>query len=489
MHTSGPQRARASRSRTGRAIVLFTSLAMFAAACSSSDGDTGASTDSAVTPETTAAPEPDDTEPESTQAPDDSAAPDADPPVGTDAPAELTATARGVTADTITIGYSYLDFDELVKLGLSESGWGDQELQVQTMIDDLNANGGINGRQVEVIFEPYSALGTEHAESACLRLTQDNEVFAVVGGFLGPAEPANTCIVGRGNTVLVGGVQSEARLDEAVAPWLAARPLRTRQADVMVSLLDSEGLLAEAEVAVVASIDAEDVLDDVVASFEAAGSPPVATLLSEAAVGDIVAENTVWGPLSERIRESGANTVLLVGNPTAGIRNIAATGLDVDIWALDEESLTELGNSADIEDARGTLTVAGLDGQALWDDETMRSCREMFVAAHPEIEIIEPNDLVSGDEDWPMGLSVGCRFLELFVVVAEAAGPDLTPDSFAAVAASEFAEFSILGQPFSSLGPDKFDSNDSFALASFNPDMGDAGGLEPLTEIRDVTAD
>src|SRR5690349_998978 len=46
---------------------------------------------------------------------------------------ELTATARGVTADTITIGYSYLDFDALVEQGLAAAGFGDQELAFQTV--------------------------------------------------------------------------------------------------------------------------------------------------------------------------------------------------------------------------------------------------------------------------------------------------------------------------------------------------------------------
>ena len=481
-----------SRQRCKVWVATLVSLSMLAAACSSGS-DASVSTEAA-----TNASEPNATEPAATDDPDATAAPDdtdvsvaSEPPVtdtppDTDPPVELTATARGVTADTITIGYSYLDFDELIELGLSDSGWGDQELEFQTMVDDLNANGGINGRRLEVLYEPYSALGTENAEAVCLRLTEDSEVFAVVGGFLGPAEPANTCIVGRGNTVLVGGVQSEERLADAVAPWITTRPLRTRQADVLMTLLEAEGLLDDATVAVVASIDAEDVLDDVVASMENAGVVPVEALQSEAAVGDLIAENQVWAALAERIREAGANTVLLVGNPSAGIRNIAAAGLDVDIWALDQESLTALGVSADVEDARGTLTAAGLEGQKLWDHETAQDCRETFIAAQPDVEIIEPDDQQSDDDDVTRGLTVACRFLELFVVVAEAAGPNLTPDSFAA-AALEFDEFSIVGQPFSSMGPDKFDSDDSFSLVSFNPDLGGAGGYDQVTEISDAT--
>lgn len=80
------------------------------------------------------------------------------------------ALAPGVTADTIKIGYAYLDFGDLVSKGLSTEGWGDQELAFQTFVDDLNEKGGINGRMVKVVFAPYTPLGTEVAEAACLKL-------------------------------------------------------------------------------------------------------------------------------------------------------------------------------------------------------------------------------------------------------------------------------------------------------------------------------
>lgn len=402
---------------------------------------------------------------------------------GEDAPAEL---GPGVTEDSITIAYAYLDFDLLVEMGLSPAGWGDQQAAFQAVVDQVNDEGGINGRQIEVVYEAYSPLGTEDAEAVCLRLTEDNEVFAVLGGFLGPAEPANTCIVGRQGTTLVGGVQSEERLGEATAPWITDRPLRTRQADVLLGLLDQEGMLADAQVAVVTNIDAEDVRDDVISAFGDFDVEPVEDLLSDAPIGDIVAEDQAWSTLAERIRSSGADTVLLVGNPSSGIRNLASQGLDVDIWVLDQEALQNLGSSVDLETARGVLSAAPLSGQELWDDETVAPCREAYDAALPDAEIVEPTDLTENDEDVPQGIIVGCRFFALFERVATAAGEGLNQETFAA-AAAEIGDFSIPGQPFASLGPDKFDSNDSFRLVSFDPSIGQDGGFESLTDIADVT--
>jgi len=74
----------------------------------------------------------------------------------------------------------------------------------------------------------------------------------------------------------------------------------------------------------------------------------------------------------------------------------------------------------------------------------------------------------------------------LFEEIALATGVELTNETFGATAIT-FDEFVIPGQPFASLGPDKFDTNDSFALVAFNPDVGADGGLDQLTEIRDIT--
>ena len=398
---------------------------------------------------------------------------------------ELTASAPGVTADTITIGYSYLDFDVLVSQGLTPSGFGDQELAFQTQVDALNEAGGINGRQVEVVYSPYSPLGTEDAEAACLRLTQDNEVFAVLGGFLGPAEPANTCIAGQQETILVGGVLSEERLAEARAPWITDRAPRSELADILLTLVESEGMLEGRSIALVTNVDAQDAHDDVVAALTDHGVEPVEDLALDAPVGDFPAEDAAWAALGERVRTSGADTVLVAGNPSSTIRNVASLGLEVEIWALDPETLLNLGTSVNLEDARGVLS-ASQPGDLL-ESDGFADCRDTFAAANPDVPILAPEELGETDEDVLSGLSLACNYLDLFVAVATDAGPDLTGDSFeAAIAGGELDDFSIATQPFASLGADKRFSNDSFRLVVFDPDAGPTGGLEPQSDVVDV---
>lgn len=397
---------------------------------------------------------------------------------------DQTASARGVTADTITIGYTYLDFDSLVEQGLAASGYGDQELAFQTMVDALNEDGGINGRQIEVVYEPYSPLGTEDAEAVCLRLTEEHEVFAVLGGFLGPAEPANSCIVGQQETILVGGVQSAERLAEAQAPWITDRATRTRQADILLGLLDSEGVLEDASVAVVTNSDAQDAHDSVLEALEDYDVEPVDDLSLDAPIGDIPAEDAVWSALGERVRSSGADTLLVAGNPGSTIRNNAALGLDVDIWVLDQETLLNLGTSVSPDAARGVVSAAP-PGDLL-EQESFADCRDTYTAANPDVTILPQEEREETDENVLSGLSLSCSFLDLFEVAATAAGDDLNNETFAA-ALDGLDEFSIATQPYASLGPDKFDSNDSFRLVEFDPDLGATGGLDSLTDVQDVT--
>jgi ABC-type branched-subunit amino acid transport system substrate-binding protein len=399
---------------------------------------------------------------------------------------ETTTTAGSASGEPIKVGVSYLDFEALKAQGLAPNGGGDQEVIAQTYFDRINADGGFGGRPIEAVYHPYSPLGTEAAEAACVAMTDDDDVEVVLGGFLGPAEPANTCIVGQGETILVGGTMSEERLSEATAPWITYQVMRTQQAQILLDLLDNQDMLEGAKVAVVTGLQAEDVRDSLNQALEDHDVDVVADLLNEAPSGDVVAEDQAWATLAEKIRAEDADTVLLAGSTAAGIRNIASQGLEVDVWVLDQEELRSLGSTVELEDARGAVTAAALTGQELWDDESVAECREVFEAAHPDIEVVAPNDLPEGEEAWWEGIVHQCRIISVFETVMEKLDGELTNESFAA-AVDATGDFTAPGQPFASLGPSKFTTNDSFQLTEFDPDTGQNGSLKSLSPIEDVT--
>jgi ABC-type branched-subunit amino acid transport system substrate-binding protein len=99
------------------------------------------------------------------------------------ASASVRADDSGVTNDQIKVGITYVDLEALRPVGI-KIDHGDYETSFKTVIDDINANGGVNGRKIVPVFAPVNPVGTDPAQAACLKLTEDQKVFAVVGFFL-----------------------------------------------------------------------------------------------------------------------------------------------------------------------------------------------------------------------------------------------------------------------------------------------------------------
>src|SRR5436309_2225961 len=79
-------------------------------------------------------------------------------------------------------------------------------------IADLNKQGGINGRKVVPVFAAIDPLGTAPAQEACIKLTEDEKVFAVMSFFNADAP---LCFVDSHDTPLLGGQTTPANLSHA----------------------------------------------------------------------------------------------------------------------------------------------------------------------------------------------------------------------------------------------------------------------------------
>jgi ABC-type branched-subunit amino acid transport system substrate-binding protein len=89
-----------------------------------------------------------------------------------------------------------------VEGGASFGGqFGDPEAQWQAFIDDVNGRGGIDGRTVVPEYRLYDSLDLDSMRAACVYLTEQKRVFAVLGGFYG--DPI-LCITQQHQTPLLG---------------------------------------------------------------------------------------------------------------------------------------------------------------------------------------------------------------------------------------------------------------------------------------------
>lgn len=98
----------------------------------------------------------------------------------------LRATDQGVTATTVKLGVVLLDIRALEPLGFAQPHFtpDEQKQQYQTFIDEVNHNGGLNGRKIVPDYKTYNALDTNGSQSGpaiCIQLAENDKVFAAIG--------------------------------------------------------------------------------------------------------------------------------------------------------------------------------------------------------------------------------------------------------------------------------------------------------------------
>ena len=288
---------RVTRRRGWRVGLALLAAGSLAASCTASDDDDDAASD---TPTTTAAPAGTTT----------SAAPDPGTDGSTTTAAPLTASAPGVTEDTIRIGVAYIDLAALAESGLIRLDWGPVEDMARALVDDVNANGGINGRMLEVSFGPYLPIGNEQSLAACTKLTEDDGVFAVLGGFLADN---NLCVVEQHDVALVSAFgMNDERLARAQAPWASTAASDERALEALVQLLDQGGQLDGDTVGIYATPVSQSLGELAQDRLEAAGYSVGDLAVMDAPLSDLAAVSSQNRTIAQRMADAGVTSVIIV---------------------------------------------------------------------------------------------------------------------------------------------------------------------------------
>jgi hypothetical protein len=351
--------------------------------------------------------------------------PDNDEPAGagdaaTGDLADIEGPAPGVTDDTVRIGVNYVDAETLRTSGI-ELDLGDFEAAYQAVVDDINADGGIHGRTLELVFAPISPADPSATEAECTRLTEDEDVFIVTGFFLGEAV---MCPLELHDTAVVGGQQSPALLERARAPWVTPL-IDTEFPATVVRNLAEEGRL-DGTIGVFANARGQQDLDAVTATLEDLNISVAETGIVDAPADDTAAIANDVQVLEQRFKAAGVDTVLLVG---ASAQDWPAYKVDDDyeprivsssLVALQSFTSNEANTDTSAIDGAVAGGVYGPD-QAVFD--AMADCVEVIEAAG--IDLTPPDEAESsGAQDYQSAF-FPCSHLPLVEAWLDAAGPNL----------------------------------------------------------------
>lgn len=444
--------------------VLALSFALFAAACGTSDetgsGDDGASR---VVDES-----PDDTTDTDTGTSTD----DAD---GSDdaAPAtvEPTASFRGVTPEVIRVGVTAVDWDTLAEIGVDFGRSNALELWTAAL-EDINARGGVHGRMLEIHGTEFLPVGSTSFDEACVKLTEDEEVFVVVGQAL---EDQVLCLTELHDTaaVVVSGMD-DTLLERSTAPYATLWASYETQAANLVALAESRGVLDGATIGVVGSADV-GVLEyrSIVDAFVAAGYDVVEGLIGDN--DDDLAETARdQAVIYERLKAAGVDlTVSTTGVPLE-IFNAQSENYESDRWLLSvvmpASGLVDAG--VDLAYLDGALAVVNTpvatDAQeSMTDDAGVAACVDVLERGS-DLTIdfsldAEKNDVASA--------LYACGIARILETALLAAGPDLTNESFADALAS-IGPIDLPGYFGVSLDGDDLGAAKELRLAEFDATTG-----------------
>ncbi|MEZ5245434.1 MAG: ABC transporter substrate-binding protein [Acidimicrobiales bacterium] len=448
------------------AVSLLVLLALVAAACGDDDGAAG--DDDSGTTSTTVAPEPDDSADET-------------PDVTTTEPVELTASWTGVTEEVIRLGFTTTDLVRLREMGLVDIDRGDPQVVLDALIADINARGGIHGRMLEAHLEVIVPVDATAADEACVRMTEDIQVFAVLGPFAGPNNDLNPCINSRNATIIVGGQPTAEQLAVSEAPWISNTMFAGRRLAGVIELMEGEGLLGD-KVAVVVRPEEQNFADDIVIPALMELGKDVVDVVQDSSPSDVVAGEAQWERFIELFKTEEVDSVVMVENTgTFGATQLAKSDLDANYLLADTTALLRgLGalDGAVAADLEGIIGSAGPSEEEVWELESTQDCVRVFEEANPGETVLPTTEVPTGEPDWFGNILPFCAYLRLFELVANAAGPELTHDSFLAGAES-LGEIDIPGQVFASMGPGKYDAADAIRLTVFDASVGANGGEVP----------
>lgn len=476
---------------TTRWIAVLALLALVASACGGGNGDDGGG--GAEAPQATAAAEvaePDDSDddraepveepdaesdapvvdedepaPEVPDEPEDDATPEPTPE-----PIVLTDSFRGVTSEAILIGHSSIDFEKLnadFGLDLPYQNFGPPFL---ALVDWYNEQGGVLGRRLEVVSELFLPVGATTAEAACLKLTEDVQVFAVLNGFAGPgAEQVNTCVTELHDTILVGGLPTPEQAAAAGGLWVSPQMSLERRNTAMVSILDQTGRIDDLSPVMIIGAHPEQqaLVDGIAEDLRAAGADvPVVGVVTT--TGDQFATQAEMDVYVERARSDGVVSILLTGEDN--YRN-------THLWNIAPEFVYLIGNGDRLADWQreppdglqsGTMVLTARGGPSPMEDPRILHCIDVIEDALG-IEVLPLEELDEGDIQHWAGMLNACRDLAVFVQIAEAAGPDLTNESWVA-ALDNVPNLSVPGVEFASINSDKVDAADELFLVEYDFD-------------------
>ena len=385
-------------------------------------------------------------------------------------------TTTGLTDDTIRIGFIGADFGPLAEAGLAPD-LGDQPKIIQAVVDQINEDGGIGGRQIEArITLVDGTAGAEAGQAACLEMTQDFGAFAVV---IAPAVVRDvvrcTAVTNETLTLTSTGLdqgmyeEAEGRLFTAGSGTSMST---TRQYAGWAQILHDEGVLEGRTLGVVTAEDSPEFVsaaeEGLIPTLEGLGydTPLHVTLPCPELDTDCDQHEAAV----QQLKGAGVDFVFMAAANLTGPTFVgAAQNLDfAPQWAANGNQVTDTVSQffesvkAAWDGTIGTSTVFALEEDLT---DAAYDCNETVEALSGEV--YEPGSDAFGFA------AVNCLVFRLLDQAGDEVEPGDLDQATMIAAIEDQGEVELNAGPPGTLSPDKHDAGDHLFLADYRAEAGE----------------
>ena len=401
----------------------------------------------------------------------------------------------GVTPTEIHVGVALVDFNCIKPFvdGLRYN----QDKVYQAFIDDVNQRGGINGRRLVATYKTYCPIQSAPALAVCTSLTEDADVFAVMGTLSDFSGDAQKCVTAQHKRVLLSQVVSQQQIDEA-PPGLFITPEVTpeRRAAIVLTLLQRQHALDGKKVAVLGEQVTVDRVHKVIEpGLKALGLKLGTTAILAISGTDTTAAQSQLDSFIERWKTEGVDALFMVGDQVshsqfidkirAALPNVQLVG-DTDAFG----GYAQDANTAGLKPNpyEGALTAEGLIRSQQDNTANWKKCAAIYnkETGKTVAGANNPPPLPGGKYDDTHGaVNDACEDVTMFAAIATRAGKTLNDETWAKTV-DTYGPIPDMGVVYGSLHQGKYDADDTFGLAAFDSSIGPKGDWRAVTPVIDV---
>ena len=411
--------------------------------------------------------------------------------------ADVPGVGTGVTDRQITLGVSLIDFQCIPK-NFVDSIYVNQPQAYKAFINDINQNGGINGRKIKPVFKFICPLQPAGAVSACTALTDDSQVFAVIGSMYDPTGDAQLCIAKQHKTVLITDGLTQEMLAKA-PPALLLTPGITsdRSLKVIMSLVKSQHILDHKKVAVLTETTATQRVKDVVdPALQAIGVETGSKAVLSIAGSDTTSAQAQLDSFIEKWKTEHVNALIMVGAASSSkqfVDKIKAAIPDMQLIA-DTTAVAE-GGQDDVKahvvpnPYDGIITAEGRIHLEHSQTPNYTYCKTIF-EKQTGIKIPLPNVVVklpNGQQNNIYGNAEdACSYVTMFADIAGRVGKNLNNANWTTTV-NNFGKVKVMNTDWATIHAGKYDADDTYGLVAFDPSIKPNGDWRHVTQVKDVS--